>query len=147
MGIDGFDLVKYLANVRHAIERHLLTKVRQKAIKWYIVAQVEIAREDRDGEVQTVDVTYTLLSEETFESHDLNQALQKLVVGLEKYIHESSGWILRQVKHLDTHTVLYKPLGGSSYAELPKTLINSHSMLNIKNTDNKCFVSKMKPVL
>ena len=24
--------------------------------------------------------------------------------------------------------------------ELPKTLINSHSVLNIKSTDNKCFV-------
>ena len=59
---------------------------------------------------------------------------------LEKYIHESSGWILRRVKHLGVHTVLYKPLGGSSYLELPKTLINSHSLLHIKNGDDKCFV-------
>ena len=145
VGIDKFDLVKFLANIRPAIEKHLLAKVRQRAIKWYIVAQVELVREERDREVQTVEpffrsVAYTLLSEETFESHDLNQALQKLVVGLEKYIHESSGWILRRVKHLDIHTVVYKPLGGSSYLELPKTLINSHSLLNIKNRDDKCFV-------
>ena len=109
VGIDRFDLVNFLAYVRPAIEKHLMAKVRQNCIKWYIVAEVELVREDRDGEVHTVEpfvrsFTYTLRSEETFESHNLNQALQKLVVGLEKYIHESSGWILRLLKQLDIHT-------------------------------------------
>ena len=122
-----------------------MAKVHHRAIKWYIVAQVELTREDREGEIQTVQpffrsTTYSLLTADTFEIHDLNEALQKLVIGLEKYIHESSGWILRTVIKLDIHTVLYKPLGGSSYMQLPATLENSHSVLNIKNKDNKCFV-------
>lgn len=50
VGIDRFDLVKFLASVRTAIERHLLAKVRQNAIKWYVVAQVDLVREDSDGE-------------------------------------------------------------------------------------------------
>ena len=128
VGIDRFDVVKFLANVRPAIEKHILAKVRQNGIKCYVVAEVELLREDREWEVHTLEpllrsFTYTLLREETFESRDLNQVLQKLVVGLEKYIHESLGWILRRVKQLDIHTVLYKPLRGSSYVELPKTLI------------------------
>lgn len=144
-GIDKFDLVKFLANVRPAIERYLLSKVRQQAIKWYIVAQVKLSREDADGEIRTVEpyfrcVTYILLSPETFENHDLNQALQKLVIGLEKYIHESSGWLLRTVKKLHIHTIHYKPLNASSYIELPKTLQKSRTVLNIKNKDDKCFI-------
>ena len=145
VGIDKLDLIKFLANTRPVIEKYLLSKVRQQAIKWYIVAQVELTREDRDGNEVTVvpyfrSVTYTLLTEDTFENHDLNQALQKLALGLEKYIHESSGWTLKNVKKLDIHTVRYKPLGGSSYLDLPKSLINGHMLLNIKNKDDKCFV-------
>ena len=106
VGIDRFDLVKFLANVRPATEKHLLAKNRQNGIKWYVLVEVELVREDRDGEVHTVEpffrsFTYTLLSEETFESNNLNQAL---VVGLEKYIHESSEWILQRVKQVDIHT-------------------------------------------
>ena len=51
VGIDRFDLVKFLASIRPLIEKHLLAKVRQNAIKWYVVAQVELVREDIDGEV------------------------------------------------------------------------------------------------
>ena len=109
VGIDRFDLVKFLANVRPGIEKHLLAKVRQNGIKWYVVAEVELVREDRDGEVYTVEpffrsFTYRLLSEETFKSPNLNHVLQKLVVGLEKYIQESSRWILPPVKQLDMYT-------------------------------------------
>ena len=143
-GIDKFDLLKFLANVRPAIERYLLSKVRKQAIKWYIVAQVELSREDAEREIRTVgpyfrSVTYTLLTSDTFESHDLNQALQKVVIGLEKYIHESSGWSLRTVKKLDINTIHYKPLRASSYIELPKTLQKSRMVLNIRNKDDKCF--------
>ncbi len=106
---------------------------------------MELHREDRDGDVRTVQpyfrsLTYTLLTEDTLDDHDMNEALQKLVAGLEKYIHESSGWILRSVIRLDIHTALYKPLGGSSYINLPTTLKQSKTILNIRNTDNKCFV-------
>ena len=103
--------------------------MRRHAIKWYLVVQVELTSEDRQGEVHTVEpffrsITYSLLSEDTFEMHDLNAALQKLVIGLKKYIQECSGWILGTVKQLDIHTVTYKPLGGSSYIDLPDTLKN-----------------------
>lgn len=144
-GIDRFDLIRFLSSVKSSDEKYLLTKVQHQAIKWYLVSQVELTREDREGEIRTVEpyfrsVTYTFLSKKEYKVHELNQALQKMVIGLEKYIHESSGWILRTVKKLDIHTVSYKPLGGSCFIDLPKTLENSHTILNIRNNDNKCFI-------
>ena len=44
------------------------------------------------------------------------------------------------MKKLDIHTTLYKPLGGSSFIDLPGKLKKSRSILNIKNLDNKCFL-------
>ena len=34
----------------------------------------------------------------------------------------------------------YNPIKGSSYSELPEKIKNSKSIINIKNTDNKCFL-------
>ena len=34
----------------------------------------------------------------------------------------------------------YNPLQGSSYAELPEFIKNTKSIINIKNTDNQCFI-------
>ena len=145
VGSDRFDLVNFLAGARPAVEKYLLSKVRRNAIKWYIVAQVELMRETAEGEMRTVQpffrsVNYTLLTAENFDPSDLNSALQKLVIGLEKYIHESSGWILREVKLLNVHTVLYKPLAASSFIDLPYTLKQCGALLNINNQDNKCFL-------
>lgn len=145
VGNDKFDLVSFLASARGAVEKYLLAKARRHAIKWYIVAQVELSRETAEGEVRTVEpffrsITNTLLTPDNFESHDLNAALQKIVIGLEKYIHESSGWILQSVRLLNIHTVSYKPLNGSSFIELPTTLKQCGAILNIKNNDNKCFL-------
>ena len=143
-GIDRFDLVKFLSSVKSSIEKYLFAKVQHHSIKWYLVSQVELTRENQNGEIQTAEpyfrsLTYTFLTKEDFEMHDLNHALQKIVIGLEKYIHESSGWVLKTVKNLDIHTVSYKPLRGSCHIELPKTLEKSHTILNIRNDDNKCF--------
>ena len=41
---------------------------------------------------------------------------------------------------LEIHTVVYKPLSGSTYIPLIKTLLCSKSILNIQNVDNKCFL-------
>ena len=85
---DKYDLVKFLSNARPVVEKYLSERERQRSIKWYLVAQVELTREDGDGNVRVAEpfyrsVTYTLLSEATFEMHGLNTALQKLVIGLE----------------------------------------------------------------
>jgi hypothetical protein len=34
---------------------------------------------------------------------------------------------------------LYKPLSASSYIPLPTVLVNTKSIINIKNADNECF--------
>ena len=115
-------------------------------MKWYIVARVQLFREDQEGNVHTVvpffrSIAYRLLTpDELADEHNLNEAFQKVVASLEKYIHESSGWTIKHVESLQVHTVDYTPLRASSYIPLPETLNKSRSILNIKNEDNKCFL-------
>lgn len=57
----------------------------------------------------------------------------------EKYIRESSGWVFKKVVNLMVHTLMYTPLSGSSFIEIPKVLRHSQSLLSIRNMDLKCF--------
>ena len=50
-----------------------------------------------------------------------------------------SGWRFVAVQQLDTHTVQYEPLKGSSYIPLPKYLADKKAIINLKNEDGQCF--------
>ena len=140
------DLLVFLANVKGNVKTVIQKRLTQEAIKWYVVAQVELYREDGNGEIKTAvpyfrSLTYTSLTKETFSDTDLNEAFQKVYANFEKYIRESSGWILKTVKLLKLHMTSYSPISGSSFLNIPYTLKRSNCILNIKNTeDNKCFV-------
>ena len=41
---------------------------------------------------------------------------------------------------LELHTVKYKPLNGKNYIPLPKALKVKKGIINIKNSDNQCFL-------
>lgn len=82
--------------------------------------------------------TYATLTKESFNNHDLNEAFQKSQ-NVENYLKESSGWNIKHVINLKIHTIMYTPLSGSSYMDLPHSLRQSNCILNIRNIDNKCF--------
>ena len=70
----------------------------------------------------------------------MNEALQKMIASLEQYIREGFGWFVNRVLKLEIHTVVYRPISGSTYIPLPATLAKSHSVLSIQNDDEKCFL-------
>ena len=58
----------------------------------------------------------------------------------QEFQKEGSGWVADEVLHLKLLIGKYKLLKGSQYFELPKKIAKSHSILNIQNKDNKCFL-------
>jgi hypothetical protein len=143
-GSEQNDLLGFLANTRLVIHEYLLSRVTQQPIKWYLTVQIELERLTSDGD-NTVSTphfrsrTFILLNPDTYNEHDLNEALQKIIKSLEEFMRNGSGWVLKKVLHLEIHTVKYMPLKASSYIPLPKTLQLRSSILNIKNEDQKCF--------
>ena len=55
--------------------------------------------------------------------------------------NEGSGWVIKSVDAEYMNISLFSPLSGSTYIELPRRLRNSvKSLINIKNSNNKCFL-------
>ncbi len=76
--------------------------------------------------------------------------MHKIMESLESYLRDSSGWMVKEVIHLEIHCVKYTPLKISSYIDLPSTLRQSRCILNVRNSDSKCFawsiLSSIHPV-
>jgi hypothetical protein len=70
----------------------------------------------------------------------LQEACSKIIDSLAIYQKEGSGWVLDEILHLDLNMAKYSPLKGSSYIPLPKKLKTRKAIVNIKNSDNKCFM-------
>ena len=143
--LERYDLLTFFANVKDKLKGKIRQRARHSAVKWYIVVRVELYREDAEGRTHTVEpyfrsCTQTVLTPTELTDKEIHQALHKVMASLEKYIRESSGWMVKTVQRLQVHTIDYRPLAASTYIELPRTLKCSRSLLNIKNEDNKCFL-------
>ena len=56
------------------------------------------------------------------------------------YQQNGSGFYFKELLHLEIHTVEYKPMRGSSYIPLPDWIMRKKAIVNIRNTDEKCFL-------
>ena len=50
-----------------------------------------------------------------------------------------SGWTFHSIVSLDISTIGYEPLNGSSWVPLLEFLASKKALIDVKNTDDKCF--------
>ena len=78
------------------------------------------------------------------ESTDVKEILAamiyKILEKIGEYQQNGSGWYFKEVVHLEIHTVEYNPMRGSSYISLPDWIMRKKAIVNITNTDEKCFL-------
>ena len=144
-GNERYDMLIFFSNVRDRLRNYLQSRARELGgIKWNLCVQVEMGRDDVNEIASTSPYfrsrTYITLSGEGLSEHNLNEAIQKMYESLEKFMREESGWYVKKVLKLEIQTIVYKPLHGSAYIPLPASLSKSGSLLNIGNSDDKCFL-------
>ncbi|KAK3107584.1 hypothetical protein FSP39_017789 [Pinctada imbricata] len=81
-----------------------------------------------------------VLDHNKFEEHDLNEGMQKIFASFDEYIRRGSSWTLKKILKCEVYTVKYAPVGASRYFQLPNVLSNTRSIININNSDEKCFL-------
>ena len=71
---------------------------------------------------------------------ELRISQQEILNTIDIWISEGSGWTTDKIDSDYVNIVVYQPLNGSSYIDLPNELKNSKKgLINIKNKDNECF--------
>ena len=71
----------------------------------------------------------------------INEAFFRLFNNCENFkdLH-GTGWVIDEILHLKLMMGKYRPLRGSQYLDLPAFIRNNKAILNIQNTDEKCFL-------
>ena len=71
---------------------------------------------------------------------ELSISQQEILNTIEIWISEGSGWTIDKIDSNYVNIVVYQPLNGSSYIDLPDELKNSKKrLINMKNKDNEPF--------
>ncbi|CAC5392367.1 unnamed protein product [Mytilus coruscus] len=145
IGDEKYDLLRFLANTKTDVEEIIVSRLKkQKNVKWYVNARVEMVRDIDDGQQEKAhphfrSKSYISLQNES-NDHNLNEAFQTINRVMEEFINKGSNWILNKVICLEVHTLPYSPIAGSCYMELPHKIKSAGGIINIRNDDQKCFL-------
>ena len=65
--------------------------------------------------------------------------VEKILESFSSYLKNGSGWVLRRVVRAEMTLARLRPLRGSTYIDLPKTIMKKRAIINMENDDIYCF--------
>jgi len=121
--------------------KYLLKKILKKRKNIKINFFMNIIMEKGD-ETNNFPISTQLI--ELLHESEINEVVQKhceqLERRIENYTFRGSGWRILRIDYHAMGVNNYRPLRGSGYIKLPDEINNKKATINIKNTDDKCFI-------
>ena len=109
-------------------------------LKFYISLEVNMKLpSDELTKVINFQSSATILIQETQIKKEVQEHIRDIILKIERYMKNGSGWLVENVKTIHLMITKYNPMGGA-YIPLPKTIARKRSLLNIKNGDEKCLL-------
>ena len=126
------------------ILQHSLTELGSMKVSILVQAQLE-----KDGEHVTAMLRSKslVILESTNINSVLRGALEEILESLAKYTREGSGWVEEEVESIDISTARYVLMKGGSYKPLPAWIERKKAIVNVKNTDDRCFLWAIRSAL
>ena len=94
-----------------------------------------------NGEIEFRPVYFNSTTETVINhKYTLENAFQEILYSIDNWINEGPGWIVKLIESQYINISTYRPLSGSSFAQLPAELRSpKKGLINIKNNDQKYF--------
>ena len=139
------DMSRFLRGKTKSILNHLSQElIEKRGIKWSICVKARFVKPKPGGEDVTTEAHFRSSCMRTVDQHELHnqleEAKQAATQAMVLFQKEGSGWVLDEILHLDLTIAQYTPVKGSSYIPLPNKLKTKKAIINIKNSDAKCFM-------
>ncbi|XP_072159613.1 uncharacterized protein [Bemisia tabaci] len=138
------DLEHYLQNTKETLKNIMsLCLLELDNIKFNILVYLEFEKPEEPDQTQIVlyKTKNVPVFHETNLNHLLDDAFTSVMEEHEEFVMKGSGWVLKLIMGTELRINFYRPLSkGSTYIPLP---INSKHIVNVKNSDDKCFMYAM----
>ena len=115
-----------------------------KGLKYQITGKVLLSKDKGNGNMESSPVYFNSATKTVINSdkHMLDKSFQEVLYRIYHWINEGSAWKIESINGEYVNISFYSPLTGSTYISLPDKLKNPmKGLINIKNNDNKCFIS------
>ena len=138
------DPLVQLQNTRSAVKHHINTLLDEmKGLKFIETLKVTFSKAKDDGLIYK-SAFFNSKSQTIINNLGISESLQtskqQILNVIAQWISEGSGWTIQSVDSHHLNIVIYQPMQGSSYIQLPQELRNSAlGLINLKNYDNECF--------
>jgi len=112
---------------------------KHKSFKIYLGASFTFSREDNviEEKYMRMNPPHLITSIDSFLKSPIFEELIRFELEEQQ---QGSGFNIGNVSYIDLNILKSTPLKASSYIDLPKDIKNKKAIINIKNTDNKCFL-------
>ena len=139
------DPLRQLNETRSVVRKIIRTQLEEmKGIKYMVTLKITLEKQlDSDRSThKTAFFNYTaatVVNDGDVRS-TMPEAIESIMNRIAVWLSEGSGWTIESVDGHYVNVVVYQPLNGTSYIELPEELQNSlKGLVNIKNNDVECF--------
>ncbi|XP_060866280.1 uncharacterized protein LOC132942013 [Metopolophium dirhodum] len=131
----------FLRSLQPALTDKLKTHVQEHPIKFSLKLEATYNRPNVSNSSENR--AFTTSAKEIFMGTKIEtiveESFMKLLAEEDTYISRGSGFTLESIDDLLLAVYKYTPISGSSYIQLPKSIIDKRAIINPKNTDQQCF--------
>ena len=115
-----------------------------KGIKCNETLEVKFEKLGSEGKMIEKSFFFTSRPQVIMNKNEIESALESMrsdiVVRIDRFSMEGSGWSVIDFLNHDLHVNKYDPLVARSYIKLPDEIQNKRATINIQNSDDKCFI-------
>ena len=156
---DPGDIHLSLASINERLVSLLTEQTRRyRGLRWYLVVEATMSRlENEEDELQTVYLNSARYISFVGNLDEIDESIKLAILSVldcfDKLALTGSAWVLKQVTAIHLHRSIYRPLGGRggsisfplraarSFIPTPAPLAaKRYSIVNVKNTDERCFL-------
>jgi len=142
-GPDDVGITEYINNNADAINSHFADAIQTHInIKWYATLDVSLYRVTADGDMQETTARFrtapTTLSD--IGTLSIVSMAEEFDAALQNFNRRGSGWLVDRILNFSVTLAPYRPMQGLTFIPTPPEIANKKAIINIKNTDNLCFL-------
>ena len=137
------DPMVFLGKSQDRLINRLKREIKNGGVKWYLSIQVQFKKDKKDV-IETVEPHFRGKCQIALKPDDIKKgfedSVKKIHTSFMEYQRQGSNCALDHVMNATLNMAKYQPLRGSSYIPLPITIRSKHAIINVQNTDKKCFL-------
>jgi hypothetical protein len=142
--VNNDDILTFLSNKKENVESKLTqTLSATRGVKWYVSICPLFTRESEGELIEATpcfrSCTQTLLQKFDFNTQ-FNKGFETIAKAVSNFQRQGSNWNFDKILSMELNIAKYVPLKASSYIPLPKDIAEKKAVVNIQNSDQKCFL-------